>query len=110
MVADPCCTLVALAWSLLVVGITEDNVVSRALSIRPLRYLGKISFGLYVYHVFCIAAGKKIASALAPGNWWVASLSAAALTVATAALSYQFFERRFLVVKERFAAVKSRPS
>ncbi|MEO6245561.1 MAG: acyltransferase family protein, partial [Opitutaceae bacterium] len=103
-------TLVALGCSLILVGILDDNCVSRALSAGPLRYLGKISFGIYVYHVLCLAAGKKIAGAFAAGSWWVATLASAALTVAVAALSYQFFEKRFLVIKERFAVVKSRPS
>lgn len=103
-------TVVALACSLLLMGVLRDNFVSRVLSVGVLRYLGKISFGIYVYHVFCMAAGKKIADAIAPGSWCVATLASAALTLSVAALSYQFFEKRFLVIKERFAVVKSRPS
>jgi peptidoglycan/LPS O-acetylase OafA/YrhL len=59
---------------------------------RVLAYLGKISFGLYVFHA---AAWKFVPFAPA----------AFLLTIAVASLSYRFLESPFLKLKEKFAKV-----
>jgi peptidoglycan/LPS O-acetylase OafA/YrhL len=58
-------------------------------------YLGKISFGLYVFH----AAAIEIAG----------PILALPLTIVAAALCYRLLEAPFLRLKERFALVRSRP-
>ncbi|HWP10680.1 MAG TPA: acyltransferase, partial [Ramlibacter sp.] len=78
------------------------------LTARPLRYLGKISYGLYVFHLLGIALAK-----LAPWpvstSWWVEALTAFAATLALSVVSYELFERQFLKLKQRFETVRSRP-
>jgi len=83
--------LAALACVVILYGVLGIRLRSPALE-----YLGKISFGLYVFH----AAALRIAE-FAP----VALL----LTVACAAASYRFIETPFLRWKERLARVGSRP-
>ncbi|MEO5923521.1 MAG: acyltransferase [Bryobacteraceae bacterium] len=56
---------------------------------RALGYLGKISFGLYVFHVAVIEITGPIA--------------ALPLTIAIAALSYRYLETPFLRLKARFS-------
>jgi peptidoglycan/LPS O-acetylase OafA/YrhL len=83
------------------------------LSVAPrwLRYLGKISYGLYVFHMLALYVAEKLVGGYA-GNWgkfilfWWLGL---ALTMGMAALSYRFYEAPFLRLKERFAFVRSRP-
>jgi peptidoglycan/LPS O-acetylase OafA/YrhL len=63
-------------------------------------YLGRISYGLYVFH--------SAAFALVGGWWWPWRLSGGfALTLAAAAVSYRYFEQPFLHLKARFTYVKS---
>jgi peptidoglycan/LPS O-acetylase OafA/YrhL len=76
-----------------------------------LQYLGKISYGLYVYHV----TGIYITDNLLPGGGEGAVhacarlLLALGITVATSAVSYQVVEKPFLDLKRRFTYVSSRP-
>jgi peptidoglycan/LPS O-acetylase OafA/YrhL len=83
---------------------------------RPLAWLGKISFGLYVYHYLCVrgvnaalAAWPAVAPATWPG-WVVHVLAALAGVVVVAALSYRFLERPFLEMKARYEWIRSRPA
>jgi peptidoglycan/LPS O-acetylase OafA/YrhL len=55
-------------------------------------YLGKISFGLYVFHAAILSLIPFVPAALV-------------VTIAIAALSYRFLEAPFLRLKERFARV-----
>ncbi|WP_396627719.1 acyltransferase family protein [Luteitalea sp.] len=79
----------------------------RLLTWTPLVYLGKISYGLYVFHALAIQFSPRLAI---PGLPFGRTISAFLLTVILAALSYQFLERPFLRLKDRFAHVPSRPA
>ncbi len=88
---------------------------------RPLIYLGKISYGLYVFHYLCVdlvvrlvAPAVRVGSAIRYGKVEVAIRSLGAmsfgllLTILCAAVSYRFLEKPFLKLKERFTFVTSR--
>jgi peptidoglycan/LPS O-acetylase OafA/YrhL len=77
---------------------------------RFLVYLGKISYGLYVYH----ALGNVLSGALIPVHNSFLQLAlrpaaALAITILLAAVSYAVLEKPFLRLKERFAHIESRP-
>lgn len=81
-------------------------------------YLGKISYGLYVYHEFALAGmtflRHHVEQSLSAQSKLELILFAAdrvlsfALTIAVAALSYRLLESPFLKLKERFTFVPSR--
>lgn len=79
------------------------------LTSRSLRYLGKVSYGLYVFHMLGIAIGVKAGKHLLPDSWWIGACLALLITIAIAAFSYRFFEKYFLTFKHRFEAIRSRP-
>jgi len=76
-----------------------------------LRYLGKISYGLYVFHILALYIVENAIGGYAKNLhkflvfWW----GGLTLTIVMAALSYRFIESPFLRLKERYALVKSRP-
>ena len=90
----------------------------------PITYLGKISFGLYVFHVPVLLTvdhllgGTRFALSSGAGHSGTNLLHvlgvrvplSLGLTTALAALSYQLLEMPFLRLKERFAFVHSRPA
>lgn len=79
----------------------------RLLAHRPLVYLGKISYGLYAYHLFAywiVFDRLRPRFALTgPATFGLSFL----LTVGMAALSYRALEQPFLRLKKRFTIVPS---
>jgi peptidoglycan/LPS O-acetylase OafA/YrhL len=87
---------------------------------RALIYLGKISYGLYVFHAMVLQLVGIILS------WFVPSLASAhfvgslifqfglrlllalALTIGVSMISYERYEKSFLKLKDRFAVIHSR--
>ena len=74
-----------------------------------LTYLGKISYGLYVFHDLSLQVCLRISQHFALPTGFRA-VGAAVLTLGLAMLSYRFFETPFLVLKDRFAVVRTRPA
>jgi peptidoglycan/LPS O-acetylase OafA/YrhL len=93
---------------------TRDSALTRALALSPVAYLGRLSYGMYLWH-------WPLQVWTARDGWWDLSglglpLRASiltGLTVALAALSYHLVEKpirygtlaRFLVPRRTFAAV-----
>lgn len=102
-------TIVALGCTLVTIS-SQATVFDRSiLASRPLRYLGKISFGIYIYHVLCIDLSRLAFDALGvssnSGQFGFGLL----LTIAMAGISYEILEKPFLRLKERYSDVRSRP-
>ncbi len=76
----------------------------------PLRYLGKISYGLYVFHFFGIFIGGKLLSQAGNENWWFQAFASLVVTVGLSVLSYELFEKKFLQFKRRFETFHTRPA
>ena len=97
----------ALASVSLLVSFLTTN--SRILYRRPftwLVYLGRISYGLYVFHLFALTLMSKllvIPVIQIPLNFERRLLCSFLLTVILAAISYRWLEQPFLRLKKRFS-------
>lgn len=101
--AVPCFCLIALgAASLLWAALHLPAQFIR----RELTYLGRISYGLYVFHGFALFVAQRFLAPHLRGGGWV--LGAFLLTIMLASLSYKFLETPFLKLKRRFEFVPSR--
>jgi peptidoglycan/LPS O-acetylase OafA/YrhL len=80
----------------------------------PIRYLGKISYGLYLFHMFAVFIVFYPHPYWSPQLVWhhpfTAIVLTFALSVGMASLSYHFFERPILKFKERFETIHTRPA
>jgi peptidoglycan/LPS O-acetylase OafA/YrhL len=76
----------------------------RLLTNRAVVFPGRISYGLYVFHMAALYVAEKLVqpSFRRPAFGF-------ALTVAASVLSYYVLEAPFLRLKERFTHVRSRP-
>lgn len=75
----------------------------------PLRFLGKISYGLYVYHVLGTALASRGLKLLSMYSPFTLLTFAFVATVMMAVASYYLLERPFLRLKTRVSAIPSRP-
>jgi len=77
----------------------QSAVLVKALEYGPLAYTGKISYGLYMWQGFFLATGPG----RAPGQLWPLNPGLGLLLLCIVApLSYQFFEKRFLMMSSAF--------
>ena len=76
---------------------------------KTLLYLGKISYGLYVFHALGFdAAHRLLGWASLPRPWWLLGMMGFPITLALASVSYPLLEKPFLRLKRRFEIVASR--
>ncbi|HVA97785.1 MAG TPA: acyltransferase, partial [Bacteroidia bacterium] len=85
----------------------RKNDISRNKFSKALSYLGKISFGLYCYHGIVITIFSKLAEKLNVGNtsidlFVIKPIVVFIVTVIISAISYQYFEKIFLRLKNKF--------
>lgn len=80
----------------------------------PLAYLGKISFGLYVFHIAMLKLAVWVTGPLGLRGGSLARLLVTdglglSFSIVVAHLSYRYFETPFLRLKERFEVIHTRP-
>jgi peptidoglycan/LPS O-acetylase OafA/YrhL len=93
---------VQLGFGLLVTAcvLREDHGLARVLRLRPLAWVGRVSYGVYLLHMPGLLVARELWAALGvegPGD--LVSAFVAALVLA--ALSRRFLERPFLRWKQR---------
>jgi peptidoglycan/LPS O-acetylase OafA/YrhL len=83
--------------------IQENHRLQFFLNWAPINYIGKVSYGLYLLHMFCNAGImmliKKTGIQLGPAGVFIVVL---ALSLVIASLSFNTFEKFFLQLKPRF--------
>jgi peptidoglycan/LPS O-acetylase OafA/YrhL len=97
-------TFHAIGFALIVLGVwrLEDGWLLRLLSIAPVVYLGKISYGLYVFHNFCYGLKRPIVEWLPILRPIPGAAFALAATIVLAMLSWHLFEHPINRLKDRF--------
>jgi len=101
----------SVAFVIIILNISCNSKSIIKLENRIFNFLGKISYGIYMYHmivvVFVIRLSMKFideGSILA--NLFIYGFSVL-LTIFIAWLSYEYFEKRFLKLKDKYTIVKS---
>ena len=98
-------------FAVIIYAVAREGLFNRFLETKVLKYLGKISYGLYVYHLAVIWFVGRIR------DWWpvfeeptaklLTALIAFPLTVLIASVSYFLMERPILNLKDRFFSLKT---
>jgi peptidoglycan/LPS O-acetylase OafA/YrhL len=103
--------LTGLSTALVLQSVISSDRLKRILSTRALVYLGKRSYGLYVYHFFGIELANRVLAFLPemPVPDAFSFALSMLFTVMMSIVSYRVVERPFLELKKRFEVVASRP-
>jgi peptidoglycan/LPS O-acetylase OafA/YrhL len=95
------------ALLIIAVAVADYSILSvLSLENRVFKYLGKISYGIYIFHIFSIFFSYKILKDMGIVEkstlfYALCPIVATLISVGLAALSYAFFEKRFLAFKHR---------
>ncbi len=82
--------------------IRSDHGLRGVLETRAARYVGTISYGMYMLHISAISLAKRALPPTVPTL--VTFLLALGITLGLAHVSYRLFERPFLQLRHRFRA------
>ncbi len=103
----------AILFGLLIYNVVQDNAVLN-LEYDIFRTLGRISYGIYLFHppVCRLVITFMVKVLKIPNSFFAYDILyfilATAATAGLAWLSYEFFEKRFLKLKDKFAIIKTR--
>ena len=96
-------------FAVTIYAVAREGLFNRFLEMKALKYLGKISYGLYVYHLAIIWFAGRIRDYL-PIEEPVAKLLTAIIgfvaTLIVASLSYFLLEKPLLNLKERYFSLR----
>ena len=102
--------IVAAATTIILLASLMNRDVPKNWFMNLLVYLGRISYGLYVWHLLAL----DLAGRWQIGSRYIVSLATKVilgfvLTVGFSVISYEFYESYFLRLKEKFTFIPSRP-
>jgi peptidoglycan/LPS O-acetylase OafA/YrhL len=104
-------SIVGISTSMVLFSVLMSNFLKAILSNKIFVFLGKRSYGLYVFHLL----GNGIASymiAYVPGipkNLMASFIYSLSFTIVASVLSYKFIETHFLNFKKKFEVILTRP-
>ncbi len=110
-------TIIAIGFLLIVDGIIKDKSKwsKRILGNPVLCYFGKISYGLYIYHIILIqliitfiTKYKIINLENYTISWVIYFVIVLLSTIFISCLSYELYEKKFLKLKKNFSSIISR--
>jgi peptidoglycan/LPS O-acetylase OafA/YrhL len=100
-------------FAVTIYAVAREGLFNRFLELPWMKYLGKISYGLYVYHYAIIYFAARNQDLIALPLWQSQLLTALVsfpLTVLVAALSYRYMERPILNLKDKYFSSTERPA
>jgi peptidoglycan/LPS O-acetylase OafA/YrhL len=97
----------ACLFAVIILNLAANKQTLIRLEHPVLHYLGKISFGIYMYHMIAIIIAFKVLQPIFPGNNLLLYSASVLLTILLAMASYEWFERRFIKAKIKFSKVLS---
>ncbi|HMI51244.1 MAG TPA: acyltransferase [Candidatus Saccharimonadales bacterium] len=87
--------------------IREDNGLSALLVLRPIAFIGTLSYGMYLFNSMSVHVVRFVLARLGTEYPPLIFVLAVALATAMAYLSYRYYEAPFLALKSKYARLPS---
>ncbi len=97
----------SILFGIIILNFSSNNKIHISLENNFFNYLGKISYGIYMYHPIGIIASIKILLFLNLYSNWTVLILTLLITIGLSSISYKFFESYFLKFKKKFTVVIS---
>ena len=97
----------AVLFGIIILNFASNPNIPFNLEAGAFKYLGKISYGLYMYHPIGIVLGVNAAMFAGVANNFVIYPLSVGLAVLLSGLSYKYFESFFLRFKLNFSTIRS---
>jgi peptidoglycan/LPS O-acetylase OafA/YrhL len=97
----------AVLFGIIILNFAANPNIHINLETRIFNYLGKISYGLYIYHPIGIVLAINLAMLIGMANNYIIYPLSIVLSVLLAGLSYRYFESFFLKFKLNFSTIRS---
>ena len=97
----------AFLFGIIILNFAANKEIGISLENKVLHYLGKISYGIYMYHILAVVICIKVLIYFNMVKDWLLIPLALGMAVLMAAISYEFFESRFIRRKKKFSKVLS---
>jgi len=94
----------SMAYLLASLVVREDHLLQRILAFSPIRRIGTISYGMYLFHIFAVTAALKILDRVSVHNALAAFILTIILTVMLSEISFRLFENPIMRWKRRFSS------
>jgi len=94
-------------FGILILNFASNREIFLNLDAWPLKYLGKISYGLYMYHPIAIVLAFKLASLFQSALNILIYLLTLIIVIVIASVSYKYYESYFLKFKGKFSVIAS---
>jgi peptidoglycan/LPS O-acetylase OafA/YrhL len=98
----------AMLFGIIILQASQPGTIMSKLRHPWLRYLGRISYGMYIFHVLVIILIVKTGTALGLAPWTLPVIAFFA-TILAGTLSFYGIERPFLRLKRRFGSMSAPP-
>ena len=93
-----------MSYLLVTLVVREDHPLRSLLQWAPIRRVGTISYGMYLFHIFAVTAAWKILERLSVEGPVAAFVLTTLLTVAVSEVSFRLFENPIMRWKRRFSS------
>lgn len=91
------------AAGLLLLALEPRSIISRCLRVSPLRQFGQVTYGFYVLHLLPVRVFERVSAGMTPWSRVLLVMAMFLLAWGGARLSYDYFEKPFLKLKDRLA-------
>ncbi|MGB1284470.1 MAG: acyltransferase family protein, partial [Polaribacter sp.] len=97
----------SILFAIIITNLAVNEQLKKVLEWNPINYLGRISYGIYMYHFLVMIFVLLFVSKFNIETNWVIYPLTILGTIGISSISYYYFETVFLKLKTKYTFIKS---